>query len=274
MRTKLIVSLLFLTCFAGCSCSGSTVGHRRSHPGPTGQDGGMFNPNPFDNPSADAGPISTGEPGHHDAGSAGSGGAGSGGGSSGTGGNAGVGGSGGAGGDTSSGGTSGSAGEGSGDGGDDYVTLCYFPEEGEPYEVHVKASDISLEPDAFGECPDTAPDGGAADGGGIIGDGGSAGNGGSGGAGGDTGSGGTGGNAGSGGSAGEGGGGNGGDGGEPPTCHHDHPKVEICHFPPGCRENALTLHIGSGHVSAHLENHGDHLGPCTDEEMSHHRPYF
>lgn len=268
--TKLLVPLMFAACFGGCSCSTRHPGDRSDPPDPTGQDGGSSDHDPFDNPPDHPDPISTGEPDttgctytpsdfEHgtwvcpDGGTAGDGGSGGSSGSGGAGGNAGSGGS--AGGDG---------------GGDDYVTLCYFPEEGAPHEVHVKVSDIALEPDAYGDCPDTTPDGGAADGGSGI-DGGSAGDGGSGGAGGDTGSGGSG-SGGTGGSAGDGG--NGGDGGEPPTCDDDHEKVVICHFPPGCRENAHTIHVGSSAVDAHIGHHDDHLGPCTDEEMSHHRRYY
>jgi hypothetical protein len=37
----------------------------------------------------------------------------------------------------------------------------------------------------------------------------------------------------------------------------------ICHRPPGNPDNAKTLNVGAGAVSAHL-GHGDSLGPCPD----------
>lgn len=41
-------------------------------------------------------------------------------------------------------------------------------------------------------------------------------------------------------------------------------KVEICHIPPGNPENFHTIAVNQNAVAAHLENHGDLLGPCCD----------
>jgi hypothetical protein len=46
----------------------------------------------------------------------------------------------------------------------------------------------------------------------------------------------------------------------------DHHKTTICHIPPGNPANAHTLCIGNAAVPAHLENHGDHLGACEQEQ--------
>src|SRR5439155_879584 len=46
----------------------------------------------------------------------------------------------------------------------------------------------------------------------------------------------------------------------------DHHKTTICHIPPGNPANAHTLCIGNAAVPAHLENHGDHLGACQQEQ--------
>lgn len=246
MRYTFICSLLTFSLLT--ACSGKIVGSKSDHPdGRNGDDGGSSD-NPFDNPSNDAGRTATGEPTDYagctyvpfdfefgewvcpDGGTAGNGG---------VGGSAGNGGAGGVGGNDADSGTP--------DGGDEYVMLCYFPSEGEPYEVHVKASDVAMDPDSYGECPD-APDGGTA---GNGGSGGSSGEGGVGGAGG------VGGQGGSGGTGGE----------DPPTCDHDPKKVVICHFPPGNIPNAHTIHVGAASVDAHITQHGDHVGPCTQEEL-------
>lgn len=42
-------------------------------------------------------------------------------------------------------------------------------------------------------------------------------------------------------------------------------KTTICHIPPGNPANAHTLCIGNQAVPAHLQNHGDYLGPCKTE---------
>jgi len=43
-------------------------------------------------------------------------------------------------------------------------------------------------------------------------------------------------------------------------------KTTICHIPPGNPANAHTLCIGNQAVPAHLQNHGDYLGPCKVEQ--------
>ena len=43
-------------------------------------------------------------------------------------------------------------------------------------------------------------------------------------------------------------------------------KTTICHIPPGNPANAHTLCIGNQAVPAHLQNHGDSLGPCKTEQ--------
>ena len=43
-------------------------------------------------------------------------------------------------------------------------------------------------------------------------------------------------------------------------------KTTICHIPPGNPANAHTLCIGNQAVPAHLQNHGDYLGPCKTEQ--------
>jgi hypothetical protein len=43
-------------------------------------------------------------------------------------------------------------------------------------------------------------------------------------------------------------------------------KTTICHIPPGNPANAHTLCIGNQAVPAHLQNHGDYLGPCKAEQ--------
>ncbi len=43
-------------------------------------------------------------------------------------------------------------------------------------------------------------------------------------------------------------------------------KTTICHIPPGNPANAHTLCIGNAAVPAHLDNHGDHLGVCDNEQ--------
>jgi len=43
-------------------------------------------------------------------------------------------------------------------------------------------------------------------------------------------------------------------------------KTTICHIPPGNPANAHTLCIGNQAVPAHLDNHGDYLGPCKTEQ--------
>jgi hypothetical protein len=50
------------------------------------------------------------------------------------------------------------------------------------------------------------------------------------------------------------------------ACSPDDPrKTTICHIPPGNPANAHTLCVGNAAVRAHLENHGDTLGPCVSE---------
>jgi hypothetical protein len=44
-------------------------------------------------------------------------------------------------------------------------------------------------------------------------------------------------------------------------------KTTICHIPPGNPGNAHTLCIGNVAVPAHLDNHGDYLGPCKAEQV-------
>lgn len=43
-------------------------------------------------------------------------------------------------------------------------------------------------------------------------------------------------------------------------------KTTICHIPPGNPANAHTLCVGNQAVPAHLDNHGDYLGPCKAEQ--------
>ncbi|HSS37253.1 MAG TPA: hypothetical protein VLT58_00645 [Polyangia bacterium] len=43
-------------------------------------------------------------------------------------------------------------------------------------------------------------------------------------------------------------------------------KTTICHIPPGNPANAHTLCVGNAAVPAHLQNHGDYLGPCKVEQ--------
>lgn len=43
-------------------------------------------------------------------------------------------------------------------------------------------------------------------------------------------------------------------------------KTTICHIPPGNPANAHTLCVGNQAVPAHLQNHGDYLGPCKTEQ--------
>ena len=50
------------------------------------------------------------------------------------------------------------------------------------------------------------------------------------------------------------------------TPAEEHHKTTICHIPPGNPANAHTLCIGNQAVPAHLENHGDYLGPCKTEQ--------
>ncbi len=42
-------------------------------------------------------------------------------------------------------------------------------------------------------------------------------------------------------------------------------KTTICHIPPGNPANAHTLCVGNAAVPAHLQNHGDSIGPCKSE---------
>ena len=42
-------------------------------------------------------------------------------------------------------------------------------------------------------------------------------------------------------------------------------KTTICHIPPGNPDNAHTLCVGNAAVAAHVEHHGDALGPCAVE---------
>jgi hypothetical protein len=39
-------------------------------------------------------------------------------------------------------------------------------------------------------------------------------------------------------------------------------KVTICHIPPGNPDNRHTITVGESAVAAHIQNHGDTLGPC------------
>jgi hypothetical protein len=39
-------------------------------------------------------------------------------------------------------------------------------------------------------------------------------------------------------------------------------KVTICHMPPGNPDNRHTITVGESAVAAHIQNHGDTLGPC------------
>ena len=48
-------------------------------------------------------------------------------------------------------------------------------------------------------------------------------------------------------------------------------KVTICHLQPKKRDNTLT--IGACAVPAHTRNHGDYLGPCTEEADSRNMGY-
>jgi uncharacterized membrane protein YgcG len=45
----------------------------------------------------------------------------------------------------------------------------------------------------------------------------------------------------------------------------DTKKTTICHIPPGNPDNAHTLCVGNAAVKAHVEHHGDTLGPCATE---------
>jgi hypothetical protein len=62
------------------------------------------------------------------------------------------------------------------------------------------------------------------------------------------------------------------DGSVEPSAHlhacdpSDHHKTTICHIPPGNPANAHTLCIGNAAVPAHLQNHGDTLGACKQEQ--------
>src|SRR5438552_838143 len=42
-------------------------------------------------------------------------------------------------------------------------------------------------------------------------------------------------------------------------------KTTICHIPPGNPANAHTICVGNAAVPAHLNNHGDSIGPCKTE---------
>ena len=42
-------------------------------------------------------------------------------------------------------------------------------------------------------------------------------------------------------------------------------KTTICHIPPGNPANAHTICVGNAAVPAHLQNHGDSIGPCKVE---------
>jgi len=46
----------------------------------------------------------------------------------------------------------------------------------------------------------------------------------------------------------------------------DKHKTTICHIPPGNPANAHTLCVGNPAVPAHLQNHGDSLGQCQQEQ--------
>lgn len=43
-------------------------------------------------------------------------------------------------------------------------------------------------------------------------------------------------------------------------------KTTICHIPPGNPANAHTICVGNAAVPAHLQNHGDSIGPCKIEK--------
>src|SRR5262249_39936317 len=43
-------------------------------------------------------------------------------------------------------------------------------------------------------------------------------------------------------------------------------KTTICHIPPGNPANAHTICVGNAAVPAHLNNHGDSIGPCAVEK--------
>ncbi len=43
-------------------------------------------------------------------------------------------------------------------------------------------------------------------------------------------------------------------------------KTTICHIPPGNPANAHTICVGNAAVPAHLQNHGDSIGPCEIEK--------
>jgi hypothetical protein len=42
-------------------------------------------------------------------------------------------------------------------------------------------------------------------------------------------------------------------------------KTTICHIPPGNPANAHTICVGNAAVPAHVNNHGDSIGPCKTE---------
>ena len=42
-------------------------------------------------------------------------------------------------------------------------------------------------------------------------------------------------------------------------------KTTICHIPPGNPGNAHTICVGNAAVPAHVNNHGDSIGPCKTE---------
>jgi len=42
-------------------------------------------------------------------------------------------------------------------------------------------------------------------------------------------------------------------------------KTTICHIPPGNPANAHTICVGNAAVPAHVNNHGDSIGPCAVE---------
>jgi hypothetical protein len=45
-------------------------------------------------------------------------------------------------------------------------------------------------------------------------------------------------------------------------------KVTICHIPPGNPDNAHTITVGEPAVAAHIEEHGDTMGPCPEPSPS------
>jgi hypothetical protein len=47
---------------------------------------------------------------------------------------------------------------------------------------------------------------------------------------------------------------------------NDTKKTTICHIPPGNPANAHTLCVGNAAVPAHIQNHGDSVGPCVNEK--------